>query len=289
MQSYQVLNGESPAVLKRSRSIATFLIVTCTLAAAADVRHTVPGLEAGFHAMYDLQFDAAHRVFADWQTTHPQDPLGPASDAAAYLFSEFTRLNVLQSEFLTDDSNFLNHNRIHPDAAVKQSFEAQLDRAKALADAALARNPNDTNALFANIMVYGLRGDYVALIEKRDAAGLTYMKQARAIAQKLLAADPSCYDAYLAVGVENYLLSLKPAPLRWFLRLGGAEVDRNKGIENLRLTAEKGHYLQPYARLLLAVAALREHDRDRARELLTGLARQFPGNPLYARELALMK
>ncbi len=33
--------------------------------------------------------------------------------------------------------------------------------------------------------------------------------------------------------------------------------DRNQGIERLRITAEKGNYLKPYARLLLAVAALR--------------------------------
>ena len=44
-------------------------------------------------------------------------------------------------------------------------------------------------------------------------------------------------------GVENYLFSLKPAPVRWFLQIGGAETDRDRGIEDLRLTAEKGHYL----------------------------------------------
>ena len=36
----------------------------------------------------------------------------------------------------------------------------------------------------------------------------------------LLSLDSSYYDAYLAVGVENYMLSLKPLPLRWLLRLG---------------------------------------------------------------------
>ena len=44
-------------------------------------------------------------------------------------------------------------------------------------------------------------------------------------------------DAY--IGVENYLLSLKPAPLRWFLRLDGAQTDKQRGIENLNATAER--------------------------------------------------
>ena len=35
----------------------------------------------------------------------------------------------------------------------------------------------------------------------------------------------------------------------------------------------------------LVVAALRDHDRNRARDLLAGLAIEFPGNSLYAQEL----
>jgi hypothetical protein len=34
---------------------------------------------------------------------------------------------------------------------------------------------------------------------------------------------------------------------------------------------------------------LRGHDRDRAKQLLQGLVRQFPHNQLYARELARLQ
>ena len=74
--------------------------------------------------------------------------------------------------------------------------------------------------------------------------------------------------------------------MRWFLRIGGAETDKDAGIERLRLTAAHGRYLAPFARLLLAVAALRDHDRATARSLLAGLSRDFPQNQLYGRELA---
>jgi hypothetical protein len=98
--------------------------------------------------------------------------------------------------------------------------------------------------------------------------------------------DPTCYDAYIAVGVENYLLSLKPAPVRWLLHLTGAQTDKETGLQKLRITATKGHYLLPYARMLLAVAALRDKHPDEARTLLEGLSREFPHNHLYATELA---
>jgi hypothetical protein len=115
------------------------------------------------------------------------------------------------------------------------------------------------------------------------------MKQGRQLAEHLLTLQPDYYDAYLAIGMENYMLSLKPAPMRWLLQITGAETDRSKGIAKLRLTAEKGRFLQPFARLLLAVAAARDKDYSRARELMTGLVREFPGNRLYARELARLQ
>ena len=112
------------------------------------------------------------------------------------------------------------------------------------------------------------------------------MKTARNLAEQLVAVDSSYYDAYLAVGVENYMLSLKPMPVRWLLRLGGARTDKMEGVQKLRLTAEKGHYLLPYARLLLAVAALRDRNPAEARQILEELAREFPRNRLYKNELA---
>jgi hypothetical protein len=120
--------------------------------------------------------------------------------------------------------------------------------------------------------------DYLALIAKRNLAGLSYMKAGRALSEKLVSMDPSCYDGYLAIGVENYLLGVNAAPVRWILRLGGAETNKEQGIANLKLTAEKRYYLAPYARLLLAVAALRNQDRITARNLLAGLSRDFPQN-----------
>jgi hypothetical protein len=93
------------------------------------------------------------------------------------------------------------------------------------------------------------------------------------------------YDAYLGPGVENYLLSLKGAPMRALLRITGSQVDREKGLEKLRLTAEHGHYLEPFAKLLLAVAALRDGNRALAKDLFSGLHDRFPNNPLYLREL----
>ncbi len=241
--------------------------------------------------MYNLDFQSAHNAFGGWEKARPQDPMGPVSDAAAVLFSEFARMHVLESEFFTDDRNFASHNhrRPEPDRSAKQKFEADLAQAQQLTQSVLKSDPGNENALLASVLGRGLHADYLALVEQRDFAALTEVKQTRAMAQQLLSVHPDCYDANLAVGVENYLLSLKPAPVRWVLRLGGAQTDKQSGIQQLRLTAEKGHYLLPYARLLLAVADLRDGHRNAAREKLSWLATNFPGNPLYKAELDKLK
>ena len=268
---------------------AAFLLLLVSRATAQRPENFCSGLAAGYCHMYNLEFPVAHDVFAAWQRLHPQDPLGPVSDAAAYLFSEFDRLHILEAEFFTDDKNFENQKQLAPDPQVKQKFDAQLEKTRSLIADRLSHNAKDADALFANILMLALKGDYLALIEKRNLTGLSYLKQARLAAENLLKNNSSYFDAYLAIGVENYLLSLRAAPVRWILEMGGAQTDKNAGLKNLRITAEKGHYLQPYARLLLAIAALRDHDRNGARAILQGLAQQFPNNRLYSRELAQLR
>jgi hypothetical protein len=257
------------------------LVLIPALCAAA-VAAEPPSLDEGYRQMYNLEFDQAHATLHEYECMHPDDPLGPASDAAAYLFSEFDRLHILQAEFFTHDQHFVTDHKLTPDPALGRNFAAALDSAGRLA----ARSPADPNSMFTMILVNGLRSDYTGLIEKRYGTSLKEMKAGRQMAERLLAAHPAYYDAWVAVGVENYMLSIKALPLRWLLQLTGAETDRAVGLEKLRLAAEKGHYLAPFARLLLAVAALRDHEGSKARDLLAALTREFPRNRLYALELA---
>ena len=246
-------------------------------------------LDAGYRQMYDLQFSAAHHSFQEWARLHPDDPMAPVSEAAAYLFSEFNRLHILQSEFFLHDDLSAVREKARPDAAVKQSFYKSLARSQQLAEEILHRDPQNQDAQFATVLRLGLQSDYLALIEKHYMASLTEIKAGRILAEKLIASNPGYSDAYLAIGIENYLLSLKPAPLRWLLRADGAQTDKDRGLQDLAITAERGHYLMPYARILLAVAALRDHEVARGKELLQGLAQEFPDNPLYAQELARLR
>ena len=262
--------------LLASALLALTLASPCQLGAV-----TATPIQQGFQSMYNLDFQAAHQDFSAWEQMHPEDPLGPVAEAAGYLFAEFDRLGVLQSQLFTDDKTFEDRSKLSPDAKVREQFYAALSRGDLLADAALKHDPKDTNAMFARVLALGLRSDYVALIEKEDLAALSYMKQGRVLAQQLLLQKPDAYDALLAVGIENYMTGIKPVPVRWMLRLGGIKPDKEQGLRELEQTAAHGDLLKPFAKLLLAVAALRDNNDAQGCGLLHELAVTYPGNPLY--------
>jgi len=253
-------------------------------AADAIAIHAQTPLDRGYVSLYNLDFPGAHAQFSAWIQSHPADPLGFASDAAAYLFGEFDRLSIIDVQLFADQSRFDSRGRLTPDPAVRKGFEDRADQTNRLADAALQRNPKDTNALYAKTLVCGMRSDYALMIDKHDVEALSYSKQASALSRQTLAINPTMYDAYLASGVENYMLSLKWAPVRWLLSWTGAGTDHDEGIRLLQLTAAQGHYLSPFAHMMLAVAAIRDGHAQQARDILTALSQEFPRNSLYTRE-----
>jgi hypothetical protein len=276
-------------LLRRSSRLllSVFLFGSLTVPwAKADVAPAATLLDEGFHLLYNLDFSHAHQVFVSYEGNHPEDPLGPACDAAGLLFSEFDRLGVLESQFYDDDKTFENRKKVIPDPAVREHFNAAIGLAEGRAHAKLAKNSQDPDALFALTLSSGLQADYAALVDKSNLTSLHFTKVATGWANQLLAVDPKCYDAHVATGFSKYIIGSMSAPVRWLVRLGGISGDKKAGISELQITADHGRYLAPFARILLAIAYVREKDRPRAREILASLRDEFPSNSLFVREIA---
>ncbi len=260
-------------------------LATQTGSVPAEVWHS-PELDAGFHLLYELKPAEARAQFAAWQKAHPGDPLGSASEAASYLFEECYRQGVLTSEFFLDDKRFLGKIAVKPDQALRTAFFAAVQRAQELARLRLKANPDDANALFALTLSVGMQADYASLIEKHQLESLRMIREADKFAKKLLAVAPDAADAYLTLGAANYIIGSLPAPKRFFLRFAGIRGDKGGGIQQLKIAAASGHYLRAFAKILLALAALREKQPELARTQLTELVAEFPQNRLFTSERA---
>jgi len=243
-------------------------------------------LDQSFYSMYNLQFDEALKKAEDAKSLAPDDPLPWVAQSCAVLFREFDRLHILRSETFASDEGFNSRSVQKWDPASKQQFEDALNGTEKIAIQRIARDKNDIKALFALALISGLRADDSALITKKNLAALGYTKTATAYAERLLALAPNEYDAYVATGMGKYIVGGKPAPVRWLLRLDGLKGDQQEGVKELTIAAEHGHYLAPFARILLAFDDLRHKNKTEARKRLALLGTQFPNNPLFFLELA---
>jgi hypothetical protein len=245
-------------------------------------------LESGYKHLYELNFHAGRKDFQAYEKMRPDDPLGKASEAASYLFEQFNAKGVLTSEFFLSDEKFLGGVDGTASQNKNAAFLAANTQAREQAKARIKANPKDMHGLLVLTITDGMESDYDAIIIKKQLEGLTMMRHAEAEANAVLAIDPNEQDANVALGMSNYVIGSLPSYKRAFLWFGGLHGDRNRGMEQMQSAAEHGHYLQPFAKVMLALAYEREHKPERAKELLAELATQFPDNPVFARELAIV-
>jgi hypothetical protein len=248
-----------------------------------------PEIDAGFRLLYELKFPQARAKFTDWEVRHPQEALGPAAEAASYLFEEFDRQGVLTSEFFLDDDRLLGGVQEKPDPIMREAFNNADRKAQDLAHARLKSNPSDADALFALTISTGMLADYSSLIERKQIETLRLTREGDAVAKNLLAVSPGASDAYVALGAANYIMGCLPAYKRFFIRFGGFHGDRALGMHQLSIAAADGHYLRPFAKLTLGLAAMREKQWDLARTEFQQLTAEFPANPKFALELAKLE
>ena len=246
-------------------------------------------LESGYRHLYELRFDDARLDFVSYQKARPDDPLGKASEAACYLFEQFHARGVLTSEFFVNDATFLGGLSGTAEQNHNAGFVAANSKAREQAKALLRTNPHDIHGLLALTIADGMESDYDAIVIKKQLPGLSMMRLAEADAKTLLAIDPTQQDANVALGMSNYVIGSLPSYKRAFLWFGGLHGDKQRGMDLMGSAAEHGHYLKPFAKVMLALAYEREKQPALARVLLAELAVEFPTNAVFARELTIVE
>src|SRR6202023_1687952 len=222
-------------------------------------------LDAGFRDLYNLDFRGADDELRNYQRLQPDDPLGKAAEAASFLYEEFNAKGVFTSAFFLNDSKLLGGVDGSASENRNDEFLGANHQAREMAKRRVDADPRDVQGLLVLTLADGMESDYDALIVKKQVAALGLMRKAEDEAVRLLAIDSSAQDAYVALGASNYIIGCMPGYKRLFLRIGGIHGDRARGMQQMQIAAEHGRYLQPFAKILLALAFEREHQMERAR------------------------
>ena len=273
----------SAAVLSAAFLPCTFAAVPSSLGPAFS---SDPQLEKGYRLLYQQQFPEARAIFQKWIEEHPDEPFGDVSLAASYLFEEFFLQNVLTSDYFLDDKRFLGGITGTPNPQRMKGFQDAIAAARKLATRRLKSSPRDPEALYTMTLCAGMQSDADSMLMKRHYDALQHLKEADASAEILLHDHPDAYDAYVAPGIAYYVIGSLPASTRFVLWFGGIHGDKQRGMSEVQKTAEHGHYLKPFAQILLALSARREKMNGLAQKNLKELTQEFPGNAAYETEYA---
>lgn len=257
------------------------LVARFTFAASL---HETMAAQPGFTHFYNLEYDEALAEFVSQADHDPSSPDAYNHIAQTILYREMYRAGMLSSDFF-GGTKFVHQPRLPLKDADEQKFHDSLNHAMSLCQEKLTANPDDTAALYALGVSYGLRGNYLFIVKKAWVDALKDVSEARKLHRRVTELDPAFIDAKLTQGVNDYIVGSLPLHWKLFGFLGGFRGDKQRGIKTLAEVGEHGRINRVDAMVLLAAVYLREKKPEQAIPVLTELAAEFPKNSLVKVEL----
>ena len=242
----------------------------------------------GFDHFYNLEYDQA---IADFEKAIAQNPNSPDLHnhlAQSLVFREMYRNGALESELVSGANSFLRRPKMNPAPETEKRLLDELAKAMALSQARLAKNPNDTGAMYALGISYGLRSNYYWVVKKAWHDSLKDATAARRLHNRITELEPNNVDARLVQGLDDYIVGSLPWEWRMLGFLVGIHADREKGIATVQDVARNGNLNRVDAEFFLGALYRRENRPRQAIPLVADLIRRFPRNFLLRLELSQM-
>ena len=263
-------------------------LLALLVAAAASLAAQTSLVDRGFDHFYNLEYDEA---IADFRQAIAQDPSSPDYHnhlAQTIVFREMYRDGALESELVSGNNSFLRRPKLNPSADTEREFLNQLAQAMSLAQARLQKNPNDTGALYALGISYGLRANYYWQVRKAWRDSLRDATAARRQHNRISELEPNNVDARLVEGLHDYIVGSLPPLWRMLGFLAGIHGDKDKGIRAIQDVARNGKRNRVDAQIFLCALDRRDNQPLKAVPLLQELIARFPRNFLLRLELSQM-
>jgi tetratricopeptide (TPR) repeat protein len=244
--------------------------------------------DSAFDHFYNLEYDQALAGFISDARKAPESPDAQNHIAQTILFREMFRQGMLQSQMLTSSNSFLKMPKMEMSAADQRQFTDAISHAMELSQARLDSDGNDSAALYALGVSYGLRGNYNFAVRKAYLDALHDIGCARKFHNRVTRLDPSMVDAQLTQGVYEYVVGSLPFGWKMLGLMGGLQGSRARGIAMLNRVASEGSTNRIDATIFLAAIYRREHRSADAICILKPLVALLPRNYLLRLELAEM-
>jgi tetratricopeptide (TPR) repeat protein len=263
-------------------------LITLALLTAACAAAESPLVDAGYNHFYNLEYDQAMAIFRRAIAQSPDSPDLHNHLAQTLVFREMFRNGALESELVSGNNSFLRRPKLNPTPEIEKEFLDEVAKAMSIGEARLKNNPNDTAAMYALGISYGLRSNYYWVVKKAWRDSLRDATQARKLHNRITEFEPNNVDARLVQGLHDYIVGSLPLVYRMLGFLAGIHGDKDKGIRTVHEVAAKGNLNRIDAEIFLCALYRRENKPAKAIPLVDDLARRFPRNFLLRLELSQM-
>src|SRR5262249_56189810 len=116
---------------------------------------------------------------------------------------------------------------------VDRGFGDRMGQAKTKALALVARNKNDADAQYFLGAYYGVMAGYEASTARKFYSAMRNGSRSVDAHEKTLKLDPNYYDAYLSVGMYDYIVGSLPFMYKAFAAIAGVRGNKQHGIARL--------------------------------------------------------
>jgi len=271
----------------RAGLLSLILCLASAWPAAAAQRNAAvrTGADAIYSAAYNLNYEEAMRLARNLVAAHPEESAAHRALATvAWMHLLFDRGAFTIDHYLGSVSQ--SNIQMPPPPNERASlFKQHVNRAIALADARLRRDPNDIESRYDLGVAHGLLASYIGTVEGKVASAFGSARRAYDAHEEVLNTAPTRHEAGLIVGTYRYAVAVLSLPKRWLAYIAGFGGGKERGIEMIQ-QATTVPLTGTDARLALVLVYSREGRQLDALNLLTALMRDYPQNRLMQLEAA---
>ncbi|HWP43150.1 MAG TPA: hypothetical protein VNO14_07955 [Blastocatellia bacterium] len=243
----------------------------------------------GNDALYNLDYATAQERFLQMTKMAPDHPAGYVSLANNMWLETLNASRRLSTSVYTSGSFYsqdAGEDKVDPKR--DREFNNLIKHAIKVAQDRLARDPKDVEALYYEAAAMGLRAGYNVTVKRSFRRAIGDANESIKLQKKVVKLDPQYIDAYLSIGLYEYVIDSLPTFWRILARVAGLSGSKQKGIEHLEMVAQRGKYTADDARVLLIGIYSRERKPEKALEIINDLAVRYPRNYLFGLERAGM-
>ena len=253
----------------RRPALGVFLIL---LAASTLKAETVPlpdGLDRriiqGIDDVFSMEFDASAKQYDLAIEEFPEHPYGYFGKAAT---------EWLRYMYATEQSQ----------TGFVKVFEKNVDLAYQKSQSWLAAHPGDAHILLGLGGIYGLKSRW-SMVQWHWISAYLNGRKAIQYIRRAQEADAGLYDAYLGVGMYDYYSDSLPRAIKILSKILLIRGDRERGLEEIRMAADKGHFTKIAAKLVLIEIYTEDlwggKNPKEAVRLVAEVRQKYPASPLW--------